>query len=152
MVETPGQDRRFDERGECITLLLENDRAQIDAAREQLVEDISRAGFDDSSAFAIRLAFEETVSNAFRHGHKMLEPSVPVRVRYQVMPGRVVLSVEDQGPGFDPNKVSDPTAPENVELPGGRGLLLIRAYMAEVEYNTAGNRVTMVYTGRPSDS
>ncbi|MCA9279454.1 MAG: ATP-binding protein [Phycisphaeraceae bacterium] len=152
MAETPGQDSRFERHGECITLLLENDRAQIDAAREQLVEDISRAGFDDSSTFAIRLAFEETVSNAFRHGHKQLDPSVPVRVEYQVIPGRVVLTVEDQGPGFDPANVSDPTAPENVELPGGRGLLLIRAYMAEVEYNDTGNRVTMVYTGKPATS
>ena len=53
--------------------------------------------------------------------------------------------VEDQGPGFDPGSLPDPTTRENIEKPSGRGLLLIRAYMSSVVFNEVGNRVTMVY-------
>ena len=56
------------------------------------------------------------------------------------------MEIEDRGPGFDPGTVKDPTLDENLELPTGRGLLLIRAYMTSVEYNAKGNRVRMVYT------
>ena len=54
-----------------------------------------------------------------------------------------VVAVEDEGQGFDPSAVPDPTADENLELPHGRGLVLMRAYMDEVSFNAKGNRVTM---------
>jgi serine/threonine-protein kinase RsbW len=60
-----------------------------------------------------------------------------------------MLAVEDQGPGFDPGSVPDPTLEENLERGSGRGLLLIRAYMASVRYNASGNRLEMIYE-RPS--
>jgi serine/threonine-protein kinase RsbW len=60
-----------------------------------------------------------------------------------------VISVEDQGEGFDPENLPDPTDEDRLELPSGRGVLLIRAYMSEVEYNDRGNRLTMTYR-RPS--
>ncbi len=52
-------------------------------------------------------------------------------------------SIEDQGRGFQPEEVPDPFAPENLERPSGRGLVLMRNYMTSVRYNAAGNRVTM---------
>ena len=54
------------------------------------------------------------------------------------------FKVRDQGPGFDPSSLPDPTAPENVGKVNGRGMFLIRTFMDEVTFNEAGNEVTMI--------
>ena len=54
--------------------------------------------------------------------------------------------IRDEGPGFDPNKVPDPTAPENLEAVCGRGIWLMRSLMDEVDYNETGNEVTLEQT------
>jgi serine/threonine-protein kinase RsbW len=56
---------------------------------------------------------------------------------------RVLAEVEDEGPGVDPKSVPDPRDPENLERPGGRGLLLMRHYMSSVHYSGRGNVVTL---------
>lgn len=124
---------------------LVNDRDAIDAVRDHLVEGMDRMGYSTASAFAVRLAFEEAVSNAFRHGHKDLPPQTPISVEFRVGPDEVEVTLEDRGPGFAPESVPDPTLAENLDLPSGRGLMLIRAYMAGVEFNQAGNRIRMTY-------
>jgi serine/threonine-protein kinase RsbW len=53
--------------------------------------------------------------------------------------------VEDEGPGFDPATIPDPTEDENLEIPSGRGVMLIKAYMTEVEYVPPGNLLRMTY-------
>ena len=55
----------------------------------------------------------------------------------------VWLEVEDEGPGFDPRAVPDPREPENLERPGGRGLLLMRRYLTRVAHLDRGNRVVL---------
>lgn len=122
-----------------------HDRAAIDAAVKLISDAVARHEYPESSRFAVRLAIEEAISNAFRHGHKEAAAGAPVRVEYAVDPDQVVMTVEDQGPGFDPEAVPDPTLDENLEVPSGRGLMLIRAYMSSVTFNEAGNRITMVY-------
>jgi serine/threonine-protein kinase RsbW len=54
-----------------------------------------------------------------------------------------VVIIEDEGPGFAPTDVPDPTAEENLEKPGGRGIMLMKAFMTRVEYNQKGNRVRL---------
>jgi len=61
----------------------------------------------------------------------------------------VLAEVEDEGPGFDPGGVADPTAAENRERTDGRGLLLMRHYMTWVRFSARGNRVTL-YKQRPA--
>ena len=53
------------------------------------------------------------------------------------------IDIADEGPGFVPEDVPDPTEPDNLEKPGGRGIMLMRQYMTNVEYNDLGNAVTM---------
>jgi len=125
-------------------LELHDDPEQIRAAEGKLLEEISRFDYPGAAVFAIRLAFEEAVLNALRHGHKEL-PGVPVRVRWEVTPDRLTIQVEDQGPGFDAAALPDPTDPDRLEQPHGRGVMLIHAYMTSVTYNDRGNAVTMVY-------
>jgi serine/threonine-protein kinase RsbW len=90
----------------------------------------------------VRLALEEALINAVKHGNQ-LDPNKKVRVIYRVLRERFDIVITDEGPGFDPKDVPDPTAMENLERPCGRGLLLMRHYMTEVVYNTRGNSVRM---------
>ncbi len=122
-----------------------NDRAEIHRAESAMLDALDKFAYPKTARFAIRLAFEEAVTNAFKHGHKGLDASAPVRVELEVGPQRVVIAVEDQGPGFSPGDVPDPTLDENLEVPTGRGLMLIRAYMTSIEFNDAGNRVRMTF-------
>lgn len=130
---------------ESVSLTLTNSRQEIDRAEEHLLTSLTRHGYAESSRFAVRLAVEEALTNAFHHGHKSLPPTATVRFDFTVGPERVTLYIEDQGPGFTPESVPDPTLEENLEIPSGRGLLLMRAYMAAVVYSGRGNQLTMVY-------
>lgn len=122
-----------------------NVREDIDRVEGGLLAAMERHGYADRSRFAVRLALEEALVNAFRHGHKNLPPDEPVLVEYRVSADRVFLAVEDRGPGFTPEAVPDPTLDENLEVPTGRGLLLIRSFMTSVAYIGRGNRVEITY-------
>ncbi|MFG0327669.1 MAG: ATP-binding protein [Phycisphaerales bacterium JB037] len=128
---------------------LSNDPRAVRERAEQLIEHAERAGYAKAARFAVRLAFEEAVTNAFRHGHRELPESATVRVEIEISPEAIRLTVEDQGPGFEPGEVPDPTLAENLSKPFGRGLMLIRAYMTRVRYNERGNRVEMEYRPQP---
>ncbi len=135
---------------ETATVSLPHDRDRIDALQSALMFAVERAGYAKPSRFAIKLAFEEAIMNAFHHGHKGLDENLEIRVEYAVAPGEVLIVVEDQGPGFDPDSIPDPTLDENLALPSGRGIMLMRAYMTEVAHNASGNRVELRYV-RPQD-
>ncbi|MCA9300644.1 MAG: ATP-binding protein [Phycisphaerales bacterium] len=124
---------------------LEVHRDDLRAAQDRVLEAADRHGYSEASQFAIRLALEEGIRNAFNHGHRDLDLGEPVRLEYVVTDAEVRLAIEDKGPGFDPGDVPDPTLDENLFKPTGRGLLLMRSYMAEVSHNDRGNRVEMVY-------
>ncbi len=112
-------------------------------AEQQVLEHVARHDFDEDACFAIRLALDEAISNAIQHGNDG-DPAKQVTVRYTIDGDAVRVEVGDEGNGFAPTGVPDPTRPENLEKPNGRGIMLIRAYMTEVEYNQKGNRVTMI--------
>ncbi len=126
-----------------------NTREDIERAEGALLGALERFGYADAARFAVRLALEEALVNAFRHGHKNLPADTTVRFEFSVAHDSVLMDIEDKGPGFDPGKVKDPTLDENLEIPTGRGLLLMRAYMASVEYLGKGNRVRMVFKPKP---
>ena len=98
--------------------------------------------YPDDCLFAIRLALEEALSNAIKHGNK-LDPAKTVCVMFFIEPEQVQIRITDQGNGFDPSGVPDPTSDEHLEDPGGRGIMLMRAYMDEVFYSAGGNEVCM---------
>ncbi len=126
-------------------LQVAHQRDQIDGAVRRVLEALNRHGYTESSRFAVRLALEEGLANAFRHGHKGLADSTAVDFEYDVGPAQLKVVIEDRGPGFDPGAVPDPTLDANLELPSGRGLMLMRAYMTSVSFNAKGNKVTMLY-------
>lgn len=117
----------------------------MDEAVKRVLDALTRHGYTESSKFAVRLALEEGLANAFRHGHKGLSETLPVRFEFEVGPKELRVKVTDRGPGFNPGSVPDPTLDSNLELPSGRGLMLMKAYMSSVTFNAKGNEVTMVY-------
>jgi len=119
-----------------------NPRAAREVEREVLRE-VVRCGYPESSVFAIRLALEEGLNNAIRHGNAF-DPRKVVEVAFDVNEDRATITITDQGEGFCPDEVPDPTTDENLEKPCGRGIMLMRAYMDEVRFNSTGNQVYMV--------
>lgn len=91
----------------------------------------------------LRVSLVEALSNAIRYGNREC-PNSSVRLELLVGPERITARVIDQGTGFDPSCVPDPTNPENRVKEGGRGLFLMRKLMDEVHYNERGNCVTLV--------
>lgn len=92
--------------------------------------------------FSVRLALEEAIANAIRHGNHS-DAGKQVRVVTRLSTQRIMIEVVDQGHGFEPESIPDCRAPENLDKPCGRGLMLMRAYMTSVEYNARGNAVIM---------
>jgi serine/threonine-protein kinase RsbW len=131
------------------TIVVRHDRAEVEGIQNALDAAMAAAGFTKASLFAVRLAFQEAIANAFNHGHKTLPADTPATVHYSVNPREVVIAIEDQGPGFQSETVADCTLDENLEIPRGRGVMLIKNYMTEVRYNPKGNRIEMVYRRPP---
>lgn len=109
----------------------------------QVQEDIERLlasqPLSERDRFAIRLAVEEALVNAIKHGNQM-NRAKKVRIAYRLHEHAFDIHIADEGPGFDPTDVPDPTDPENLERPSGRGLMLMRYYM-EVAHGPRGNSV-----------
>lgn len=109
---------------------------------EAILEECKNVGFPEHDLFAIKLAVEEALVNAVKHGN-CNDKSKCVKVQYRITPERCDITIEDEGPGFDPACVPDPTDDANIEENHGRGILLMRAYMSSVVYSPSGNRVTL---------
>ncbi len=124
---------------------LSSQRDEIRALVEKIVDLADEAGYSKSSTYAIRLALVEGIANAFEHGHKSLGHDAPIRVEYSISERVVEVAIEDQGTGFVPAELPDPTLEENISNPRGRGVMLMRAYMTDVTFNQAGNRVKLRY-------
>jgi len=119
-------------------------QSDLEAARkvQEQIEAIVKTAFEEHEAFAIKMAVEEALVNAIKHGNQLdLEKSV--RVVGALKPDRFHIRITDEGPGFNPDDVPDPTAPENLERPCGRGLLLIRFYMSSVTFQDEGRTIVM---------
>lgn len=123
--------------------VLARTEADIPAMQEIVLGVLTAAGFAQKQVFGARLALEEAVVNGLTHGHRG-DRRKRVRVTYLITTWEMRVEVEDEGPGFRPQDVPDPCAPENLEREGGRGLLLMRHYMTEVRHNETGNCVTLI--------
>ena len=115
---------------------------EMNVVLTELLQALRLAGYSGHDTFGVRLAMEEAIVNAIKHGHRY-DLSKQVEVRYHLCDDCLLAEVQDQGPGFDPCNVPDPLAPENLEREGGRGLHLMRCFMTWVRYNKTGNCVTM---------
>jgi CheY-like chemotaxis protein len=159
---------------ECLTqsesqFLLDNDPSLIPPLIGYLQDNLSRMKLcDEIGRIRVSVALQEALINAIHHGNlevaselrerddvgylnlvkerRLQKPyrSRRVHVTARESPAEVVYVIRDEGPGFDPSTLPDPTDPSNLERVSGRGLLLIRTFMDEVHHNATGNQITMV--------
>jgi CheY-like chemotaxis protein len=149
--------------------MLRNDITLIPPLIGHLQENLARMKLcDEVGRLRVTVALQEALVNAIYHGN--LEVSSELREQddkaYQALlkerqttkpyrdrrvyvtaretPAEAVYVIRDEGPGFDPSSLPDPTDPANVEKVSGRGLFLIRTFMDRVEHNEAGNQITML--------
>ncbi len=124
-------------------IVISTDPAQLSGAVTAVMERMKALNYGERSMFAMRLCLEEALINAMKHGNKM-DRTRRITVTCSSDTHEAQISVEDEGPGFHPEVVPDPTRPENIQLAHGRGLLLMRSYMDKVTHNAKGNKVTLV--------
>jgi len=105
----------------------------VNEAAAGVAEILGRSGTNEAVSFAVDMAVREAVTNAVLHGNKK-DQSKAIRVKVKRLPESVEISIEDEGPGFNPEIVPDCTAPENVLKSSGRGIFFIRNFMDEVEW------------------
>jgi serine/threonine-protein kinase RsbW len=110
--------------------------------QERIIQLLEELRFEDRDVFGIRLAMEEALVNAIKHGNQM-DPSKTVRILCKAGHQKVRIEIEDQGNGFHPEEIPDPTADENLERPCGRGIMLMRAFMTSITFNPSGNCVIL---------
>jgi serine/threonine-protein kinase RsbW len=113
-----------------------------DSVIELVAASMSDAAYPEEDILSIRLAMQEAFINAVTHGNAN-HPAKRVEVCYRVGGQGVLVKVEDQGRGFNPDAVPDPRDPENLERLGGRGIFLMRAAMTWTRFNERGNCVTL---------
>jgi serine/threonine-protein kinase RsbW len=110
---------------------------------EKLVDDLSATQNLSSEIYGnLLVAMVEAVNNAIIHGNK-LDESKEVTVNYGLEDGYFWFSVKDQGPGFDFNSLPDPTSPENIEKPHGRGIFLMSHLVDEIKFEDNGTKVCL---------
>jgi CheY-like chemotaxis protein len=149
--------------------LLENDVAHIPSLLAQLEVGVTRMQLCDHAGWMrIAVALREALVNAIYHGNLELsselleqneigfadlatrrrhEPAFAarrVRVTARETRAEATYVIRDEGRGFDPSTLPDPTLSENLDRPTGRGLFLIRTFMDEVRHNASGNEITLV--------
>jgi len=116
---------------------------------ERVLQQLREMKFGDLDVYSVHMALEEALVNAIRHGNGN-DSSKKVHVLCHASEDKIVIQVEDEGPGFDPGDVPDPTLEENIDKDHGRGIMLMRNFMNHVEYNDKGNKVVMEKVRTPS--
>lgn len=123
--------------------VIENDSHLLKQLSGEITEKLTSLGVSEESLFEVRVAFEEALRNAMLHGNKM-DAQKKVLVEAEMSEEKVKICVSDEGAGFDPEKIPDPTDEENILKTSGRGVYIIRHFMDEVKYENGGRKVSMI--------
>lgn len=102
---------------------------------------LKTASWKEKSIFQVHSGLDEALVNALRHGNKE-DSSKSVRVLFLITSDKCSFEITDEGSGFNPEDVPDPLAPENLERPCGRGILMMRHFMTAVIFE--GNKITLI--------
>jgi serine/threonine-protein kinase RsbW len=134
---------RNSERNGYMEVVIPSDPVRARQVQDDVEQALKANHFEDKDVFGIRLALEEAIVNAIKHGNQ-LDSNKRVHIKYHVTHERFEIHIKDEGPGFNPDDIPDPMAPENLERECGRGLLLMKHYMTEVVFHPPGNAVSMI--------
>jgi serine/threonine-protein kinase RsbW len=92
----------------------------------------------------ILVALTEAVNNAIYHGNQS-NPNKNVNISFKHLPKKISFTIKDEGTGFDYNHLPDPTDPQNIEKPNGRGVFLMRNLADNVSFDDNGSSVTLEF-------
>ena len=126
-----------------VEVVLESDLKNVEVAEEITRRISDTAGFDEEDQHKIDMAVHESVINAIWHGNKN-DPSKHVWLRFEMYSDRLEIRVRDQGNGYDPSRLLDPLAEENLLNVSGRGIFLIRTFMDEYRVESIAGEGTEV--------
>lgn len=154
--------------------VLSNDQQLVPALVQHIEDELRAFNYsDETGLFQLSMAVTEATMNAMDHGNLELSSSLRTdsdayaqlrKERCQTPPYKdrrvslvadfspqtVSITVKDDGRGFDPSTIPDPTDPENLMRENGRGLMLIYSFMDEVQHNEIGNEITMIKHRSPT--
>ena len=125
-------------------LHIESKIANIRAVENAIDNITGDAGINQDNYGKILIATLEAVNNAILHGNKS-DKGKYVDVEILIKNNKLIITVTDEGKGFKPKEVPDPTRPENIEAINGRGIFLMRKLADEIEFNRKGNSVKMIF-------
>jgi len=112
---------------------------------EKLIDDMRSEHDIHEDAFGnILVAVTEAVNNAIQHGNKY-DPNKKVKVTYEMEEETMSFTISDQGSGFDYYNLPDPTAPENIEKPTGRGVFLMKHLADQIIFSDNGKTVELFF-------
>ncbi len=127
-----------------LNLTLKSNPNNISSVETFVTNVFAEFQIDESYFGNVLIALTEAVSNAIIHGNKSQEEK-KVYVTSLSDSSKVVITVEDEGRGFDPHNLPDPTAPENLLTPGGRGVFLMHQLADKIEYFENGRIIKMIF-------
>jgi serine/threonine-protein kinase RsbW len=125
------------------TMTIPADPAAIPAITEGVNAMLTQKGWPEDQIMAVELALQEAVANGIRHGCRG-DASKRVQCTVNIAAdGEIIITVRDPGEGFEPGRVANPLAPENILKPSGRGIFLINGLMDDVQFADGGRQVQM---------
>lgn len=122
--------------------------SQLEATKpiiDSVLEAMGQCNWPQPDTFSVHLALEEVLVNAIKHGNQFAFDKT-VHIVCSVGSQRIRIEVTDAGEGFNIDDVPDPTDDDRLEIPSGRGIMLMRSFMSSIEYDDKGNHVVMEKT------
>lgn len=120
--------------------------SDADAGRrllDEVLEKLESLNWNSRDVFGVHLAVDEALINAIVHGNDS-DTDKQVRFACKVSPEKIRVEITDEGPGFDPGSLPDPTSAGRLECPNGRGVMLMQSFMSHVEFRDHGCHVVLV--------
>jgi serine/threonine-protein kinase RsbW len=118
---------------------------QIETVEEMAEKAADVMNFNEDEKDSLAIAVTEAVNNAIIHGNKE-DKKKTVTIKFAFDDNKLIVSIKDQGEGFNPQNVSDPLAPENLLKESGRGIFILSSLMDDVSFNfgTGGTEIIMI--------
>lgn len=126
-----------------IVRVIESDPDRCAEIVRELLSVLTKEGWSEEDQFAIRMAIEEAVMNAIKHGNAE-DVNKKVEVKIRIDAEHFYATVSDEGAGFSPEEVPDPSSESNLEKASGRGVKLMQTFVDHCRYNAAGNSVELI--------
>lgn len=107
---------------------------EIETVEKMAEKAAEKMNFSEEEKDSLAIAVTEAVNNAIIHGNKK-DTKKKVRIKFDLHQHKLIVTVKDEGKGFDPNNLSDPLAPENLLKESGRGIFILTTLMDDVKFN-----------------